>query len=641
MSSINYINAGYNELVKHVRASNVRRKRAKVGVTYRAMMEEEEIKTNEISKIFLQGKIIKGDTREGSSAASSRRRVFRTERRRSKDYGSKLAKSMERDSFFGRSPTSSPSFSPPTNTKTVHNNNSKNESSQHVNKFLEKVTVKEVPLYWLTEAGPHKPRVRPRSAGVRNARLKHRNHIQNKSYAKGDLLQDLEQFKYIIDRDENRKKQMLKKSPNKKNNVKKKMAISIPIDYNKRRQKYERNKKENFDKQTQKKKMEKDESRKTVGENIRRLKGASSVNLAADIPKKNINNRPTRPHTARIHGRHNRKIIQKKKHRGVINQPEDDSNNRSYIRRPKSARTSTRGTAKWGMQSELGKIAIIKLKNQFRRQQGQLGNQLERYLERRRLEREQNLNVRARSDSILNPSVKVEINTIHNIQRRQSSVSEFKLKTRLNNHGIFRIICQAVKKSTKGFPKEGILQSIKNMGGILQRDLPTMLRGLTNGERILLELLKRLIVQDIMITEDVIYGMLDQLNAKTDLPNIHLVPTIQTLFRCFIMNNNNNNNNQDSDQDMDDGKVDVISIEDFLIRLQNHNELKRNTKLYDKIVNLYRLPHNEAILKSQAATRETFRVNRLSKMGYSTLKPELRQRRGGKLSINNQLGKVI
>ena len=114
MSSINYINAGYNELVKHVRASNVRRKRAKVGVTYRAMMEEEEIKTNEISKIFLQGKIIKGDTREGSSAASSRRRVFRTERRRSKDYGSKLAKSMERDSFFGRSPTSSPSFSPPT-----------------------------------------------------------------------------------------------------------------------------------------------------------------------------------------------------------------------------------------------------------------------------------------------------------------------------------------------------------------------------------------------------------------------------------------------------------------------------------------------------------------------------------------------
>ena len=91
------------------------------------------------------------------------------------------------------------------------------------------------------------------------------------------------------------------------------------------------------------------------------------------------------------------------------------------------------------------------------------------------------------------------------------------MKTRLNNHGIFRIICQAVKKSTKGFPKEGILQSIKNMGGILQRDLPTMLRGLTNGERILLELLKRLIVQDIMITEDVIYGMLDQLNAKTDL----------------------------------------------------------------------------------------------------------------------------
>ena len=62
MSSINYINAGYNELVKHVRASNVRRKRAKVGVTYRAMMEEEQIKTNEISKIFLQGKIIKGDT---------------------------------------------------------------------------------------------------------------------------------------------------------------------------------------------------------------------------------------------------------------------------------------------------------------------------------------------------------------------------------------------------------------------------------------------------------------------------------------------------------------------------------------------------------------------------------------------------
>ena len=417
------------------------------------------------------------------------------------------------------------------------------------------------------------------------------------------------------------------------------MAVSTPNDYNKRRQKYERNKKENFDKQAQKKKMEKDESRKTVGENIRRLKGASSVNLAADISKKNINNRPTRPHTARIHGRHNRKIIQKNRHRGVMNQPEDDSNNRSYIRRPKSARPSTRGTAKWGIQSELGKIAIIKLKNQFRRQQGQLGNQLERYLERRRLEREQNLNVRARSDSILNPSVKVEINTIHNIQRRQSSVSEFKLKTRLNNHGIFRIICQAVKKVQK-VSKEGILQSIKNMGGIL-RDLPTMLRGLTNGERILLELLKRLIVQDIMITEDVIYGMLDQLNVKNDLPNIHLVPTIQTLFRCFIMNNNNNNNNQDSDQDMDDGKVDVIPIEDFLIRLQNHNELKGNTKLYDKIVNLYRLPHNEAILKSQAATRETFRVNRLSKVGYSTLKPELRQRRGGKLSINNQLGKVI
>ena len=56
-----------------------------------------------------------------------------------------------------------------------------------------------------------------------------------------------------------------------------------------------------------------------------------------------------------------------------------------------------------------------------------------------------------------------------------------------------------------------------------------MLRELTNGERTLLELLQRLMVQDIIITEDVLYGVIDQLNVKNDLLNVHLVPTIQTL----------------------------------------------------------------------------------------------------------------
>ena len=285
--------------------------------------------------------------------------------------------------------------------------------------------------------------------------------------------------------------------------------------------------------------------------------------------------------------------------------------------------------AKWGIQSELGRISLLKLKSQFKSQQGKLGDRLERYLERRRLERGQNLNVRAKSDSILNPDVKVEINTIHNIQRRKSSIDEFKLKTRLSNHEIFKKILKCIKNSTKGYPRQGIIQTPKIMGGISQRDLPTMLRELTNGERILLELLQRLMIQDILITEDVVYGVLDQLNVKNDLLNTHLIPTIQTLFQCFAK----------SEYDENDDNQDEISIGCFLNRLKNHKDVVNNTKLYNEIVQKYRLSNEEAILESQASTRETFRIKKLKSAGYSTLKPELRQRRGGRLSVSNQLSK--
>ena len=44
--------------------------------------------------------------------------------------------------------------------------------------------------------------------------------------------------------------------------------------------------------------------------------------------------------------------------------------------RPQSARPSTRRTAKWGIQSELGKIAVLKMKNHFKSQQGDLETNL-------------------------------------------------------------------------------------------------------------------------------------------------------------------------------------------------------------------------------------------------------------------------
>ena len=145
---INYINSGYGELVKHVRASNVRRKRAKVGVTYRAMMEEEKVHTDDISKIFLQGNIIKSDKRRSSTKPASQRNVFRTSNnRKKKKFYSHTKKSREqKDSFFGRT---SPFSSPPNINKNIkiHNVRKKDNcnnkdfpsSQQDVNKFLNKV----------------------------------------------------------------------------------------------------------------------------------------------------------------------------------------------------------------------------------------------------------------------------------------------------------------------------------------------------------------------------------------------------------------------------------------------------------------------------------------------------------------------
>ena len=54
-----YLNSGYKELVKHVKASDVRRRRAKVGVTCHAMMEEDCIKPADVSKIYFHGKLLR------------------------------------------------------------------------------------------------------------------------------------------------------------------------------------------------------------------------------------------------------------------------------------------------------------------------------------------------------------------------------------------------------------------------------------------------------------------------------------------------------------------------------------------------------------------------------------------------------
>ena len=202
------------------------------------------------------------------------------------------------------------------------------------------------------------------------------------------------------------------------------MVVTTPKDTSRRRQQYERN--------TQRKgngELEPGLTETGVDENMQKMRGTSRA-----LGLMNASSKRTRPQSAQpcrtALGNRTGTVFQNRS--GVRGQ----SNRRRP--RPQSARPSVRRTARWGIQSELGRIAVLKMKNQFKSQQGNLGDQLERCLERRRLEREQNLNVRARSDSILNSDVKMEINTTHNIQRRASSIDKYSLKVKLLNHQVFR-----------------------------------------------------------------------------------------------------------------------------------------------------------------------------------------------------------
>ena len=89
----------------------------------------------------------------------------------------------------------------------------------------------------------------------------------------------------------------------------------------------------------------------------------------------------------------------------------------------------------------------------------------------------------------------MEINTRHNIQRRASAIDKFRLKTKLVNHQIFREVCQSIANSKKGYPMEGPTPDVEPIGDISARDLKNVSRELTEGERRLLELMKRLMIQ--------------------------------------------------------------------------------------------------------------------------------------------------
>ena len=235
-----YLNSGYKELVKHVKASNVRRRRAKVGVTCHAMMEEDCIKPAEVSKIYFHGKLLRPEKQMEMRGTSFKPPTQRGSRKKLSPSGKREGSGEVSSIFFLRS--TSPKFQMETAENDSYNmSNSRvtDKPVQGVNTFLEKVTVKELPLYWLTEAGPHKPRIRPRSAGIRNARLKHRKHIESREqYAKGSLLQHLETFKKLS---EDGKSRRSLRSPQKRAKLKKKMVATTPRDTSRRRQIYERN----------------------------------------------------------------------------------------------------------------------------------------------------------------------------------------------------------------------------------------------------------------------------------------------------------------------------------------------------------------------------------------------------------------
>ena len=430
----------------------MRRRRAKVGVTCHALMQEDCIKPADVSKLYFHGKLLRPEKRREMRGTSFKPRTQRGSRKKCSLSGKRQGSGEISSSFFLRS--TSPKYQMETAKVDSYNSSNARAAGKTVGGveiFLEKVTVKELPLYWLTEAGPHKPRSRPRSAGIRNARLKHRKHIELRDkYAKGSLLQHLETFKKLSEEGKSRRSL---RSPQKRAKLKKKMVATTPKDTSRRRQLYERNSQVNGNGGG-----ELLSSGTKNDENMHKVRGASHT-----LGLINASSKRARPQSARTC-----RTALKGNRTGAAFHNASGAGGHSNRRRPRpqSARPSTRRTAKWGIQSELGKIAVLKMKNHFRSQQGDLGNQLERCLERRRLERQQNLNVRARTDSILNPDVKMEISTSHNIQRRASAIDKFRLKNKLVNHQIFREVCQSIADSKKGYPMEGPTPDIEPIGDI-------------------------------------------------------------------------------------------------------------------------------------------------------------------------------
>ena len=68
---------------------------------------------------------------------------------------------------------------------------------------------------------------------------------------------------------------------------------------------------------------------------------------------------------------------------------------------------------------------------------------------------------------------------------------------------MFREVCQSIANSKKGYPMEGPA-NVEPIGDMSTKDLKNVSREITEGERRLLELMKRLMIRDILITKDVI-----------------------------------------------------------------------------------------------------------------------------------------
>ena len=86
-----------------MKASNVRRRRAKVGVTCHAMMEEDCIKPAEVSKIYFHGKLLRPEKQMEMRGTSFKPRTQRGSRKKLSPSGKREGSGEISSSFFLRS----------------------------------------------------------------------------------------------------------------------------------------------------------------------------------------------------------------------------------------------------------------------------------------------------------------------------------------------------------------------------------------------------------------------------------------------------------------------------------------------------------------------------------------------------------